>query len=411
MNLGSRIILLAVLVGSATAAAAQDRSAVEREFQLWLMSEMWPLARTAGVLRATFDRTLEGITLDWDLPELEPPGAPVRRDNIEWQAEFRSPAAYFAESGLRSLVRQGRQRLSQWRTTLAEIEMRYGVPAEILVAVWGKETVFGTFPLPELAIRALATHAFMGRRADLFRAELVAALTIIENGDIAPERMLSSWAGGLGQPQFQPSTFLSHAVDLDGDGRRDIWNSVPDTLASIANFLAEKGWHAGRPVAVEAIVPADVSCALEGPDQGKSASEWARLGVTGIDGGPLPLDAGRPAFLLMPAGRYGPSFIVTENFYVLKEYNRSDLYALYVSHLADRFSDDRAFHGAWAAVEHFRRGDVRDLQERLVAAGHDVGGTDGLVGYKTRIAVGVTQRQLGQPATCLPDTGLISAVR
>lgn len=392
------------------ALAAVDRPAVERQFQAWLQSEIWPEAQRAGVSRGAFDRALGGVTIDWDLPELQPPGAPVTPPRTEWQSEFGSPGNYFGEQNLAALVRGGRARLDQHRAALAAIEQRYGVPAKILVAIWGRESAYGQVAIPKPAIRVLATQAFMGMRKATFRPELIAALQIVERGDISPDRMRSSWAGALGQPQFLPSVFLRYAVDGDGDGRRDIWDSVPDVLASIANYLRNEGWNPERGWGLEVRVPDTIPCTLEGPEQGLPMDEWARLGVTTVDGSAFPARADRLGHLLMPAGRHGPAFIVTENFYALKQYNFSDLYALYIGHLADRFTDNRQMNAAWARVGGFSRGDVRGMQEQLVAEGHDVGRVDGLVGFKTRIAVGLWQQRKGQMPTCFPDARLIQSI-
>ncbi len=406
---------LCLLVAGLTSAAAEtpDRTRVEAEFQSWLVSDIWPEAKTAGVSRATFDKALAGVTLDWTLPELVPPGTTPQPPSIKWQTEFGSPGAYFKEKTLASLARLGRARIDQWRKALGAIYERYGVPPAILVAIWAKESGFGQAALPEPALRVLATQAFMGYRKTLFRPELIAALEIVQSGDIAPERMRSSWAGALGQPQFLPSLFRKYAVDFDRDGRRDIWGSVPDTLASMANYLKGEGWNRTRGWGVEAKVPESVPCTLEGPEQGKPMAEWARLGVTQADGRPLPVNGTggkRQGFLLMPAGRFGPAFIVSENFYVLKQYNYSDLYALYVGHLADRFADNRPFVGRWQKVGGFSRGDVKGMQEQLVAEGYDVGTVDGLVGFKTRIAVGLWQVKQGQAPTCFPDAALVKSI-
>jgi lytic murein transglycosylase len=402
--------LLLTLAWMPAAIADVDRSRVEAAFQAWLASDIWPEAKAAGVSRTAFDAALANITLDWDLPELQPPGAPPVLSAPEWQTEFGPPGNYFGQKHLSALASAGRERLATWRTPLAAIEKRYGVPAEILVAIWGRETVFGDFTLPKLAIRSIATEAFMGTRKATFRPELIAALVMVDQGAVAPESFRSSWAGAIGQPQFSPTLFLKYAVDFDGDGRRDIWSSVPDSLASMANYLAAKGWKPERGWGLEARVPSSVSCTLEGPEQGKPMTEWAKLGVTAVDGSPLPVREGRVGFLLMPAGRFGPAFIVTENFYVLKQYNYSDLYALYVGHLSDRFSDDRPFRAAWSPVGGFSRGDVKRMQDELVAEGHDVGNADGLIGFKTRIAVGLWQSKNGQPATCFPDAKLVRSI-
>lgn len=411
MNLRPLLVALAVATAvPVPASAAVDRNAIERQFQSWLVSNVWPEARAAGITRATFDRALGGVALDWDLPELQPPGEPVIPPKVEWQAEFGSPGAYFKESRLAALATAGRDLVTKWQKTLLAIEKRYGVPAPIIVALWGRESDFGRWGAPKSALRVIATQAFMGMRKEMFRPELIAALKIVQRGDVAPEKMRSTWAGALGQPQFTPSVFLKLAVDFDGDGRDDIWDSVPDSLASIANFLKAAGWNPERGWGVEVNVPASVACTLEGPEQGKPMAEWARLGVVQANGAPLPVRAGRTGYLLMPAGRFGPAFIVTENFYVLKQYNYSDLYALFVGHVADRIRDNRRFATAWQGVGGFSRGDVKRMQDELVAEGYDVGKADGLVGYKTRIAVGLWQQRKGQPQTCFPDARLIRSI-
>jgi lytic murein transglycosylase len=398
-----------IIAASAIAAAAVSSVAAQpagttlvAEFDNWIAEVVWPEAERAGVSRPTFDGAFAGVTLDLDLPELILPGAgdgpPID------QAEFRSPGAYFDESGLATLTRIGREELQRWSSTLGAIESRYGVPAEILLAIWARESAFGRASIPHYAIEALATEAFLGRRADKFRAELIAALRILEAGDVPIAAMRSSWAGGLGLPQFLPTTFLAYAVDYDGDGRRDIWSSVPDALASIANYLARHGWDSSLGWGEEAFLPADVPCTLEGPHQGLAVADWRRLGVD---------VAGRPRetrFLLLPAGRLGPAFLVTGNFYVLKAYNESDVYALYVGHLADRIAGrSTPFTARWQPIGALTHGEIQAMQLRLEAAGHDVGGADGLIGFRTRIAVGAVQAAVGLPQTCFPDREFIQS--
>ncbi len=202
-----------------------------------------------------------------------------------------------------------------------------------------------------------------------------------------------------------PTLFFKYAVDFDGDGRRDIWTSVPDVLASIANNLRGEGWNPARGWGIEVKVPASVSCTLEGPEQGKPIEEWTKLGVTRVDGGGLPgAGKNRKSFLLMPAGRFGPAFLVSENFYVLKEYNYSDLYALYIGSLADRIGGGAGFSAPWGDIGVFKRIDVKRMQEELVAEGYDVGKVDGLVGFKTRIAVGSMAGEEGQAGDMLSRT-------
>lgn len=406
------VLLSAATVFAATVVeAAVNRVATERAFQAWLKDDIWPEARAAGVSRKTFDAALSGVTLDWDLPELAPPGAPPPPHRTEVQAEFRSPGAYFDQKNLNAQAATGRQLIAKYGSVLDAIEQRYGVPRGILVAIWARESSFGRAAIPHPAIRTLATHAFMSRRKNFFRPELIAALQMLQSGEVTLGQMKSSWAGALGQPQFLPSYYLKYAVDGDGDGRRDIWGSPPDVLASIANFLRNEGWDPERGWGIEAMVPDAVACHLEGPEQGRGMAEWHTAGVRQVDGRPLPrVEQNRPAYLLMPAGRHGPAFIVSGNFYVIKQYNYSDLYALYVGHLADRFTSNRPFSGAWGKVGGFSRADVAKMQKQFEAAGHDVGGSDGLVGFKTRVAVGLWQAGRGERVTCMPDAAMVKSI-
>ena len=406
------LTLLTGLLVVSPSGAAVNRAAVDRQFQSWIDNDLWPQARKEGVSRKIFDAATAKLALNWKLPDLNPPGSSSKGPAVQRQSEFRAPAAYFAQKRLANLTRLGQGQLGKWKKTLDGIEKRYGVPREIIIAIWARESDFGRAPLPYDAVRSLATQAFMGRRKDLFRTELLAALKILQAGHIQPGKMKSAWAGALGQPQFMPSKFLEHAVDFDGDGRRDIWNSVPDTLASIANFLKHHGWQSGRDWGFEANVPANVSCALEGPEQGRPVRTWIDAGVTRVSGKPFPQSEHRKTgYLMMPAGRLGPAFIATENFYILKFYNESDLYALYIGHLADRMRGAGPFKTGWSKLDRFNRRDVRIMQEKLVSLGYDVGGADGLVGFKTRTATGAWQEKNGQAATCFPGTGVLRALR
>ncbi len=307
----------------------------------------------------------------------------------------------------------GRARAAANAKTLAAIEKRFGVPGSILLAIWGRETGFGAAKMPYDAFEVLGTKAFLSARKDFFRTELLAALEIVERGLEPVGAMKSSWAGALGQPQFMPTSFLKHAVDFDGDGRVDIWNSVPDVLGSIANYLDHYGWVKGRGWGFEVTVPATVSCSLEGPDQGKKIADWAAMGIKRVGGKPFPAaELKAEGFLLMPAGRSGPAFVVTPNFYVIKQYNNSDLYGLFISHAADRIaSGDSNFAGKWGDVGGLLRSDIAALQRALEAKGYDVGSADGLPGFKTRRSIGKWQAKNGRPATCFPEADLVSAVK
>ncbi len=408
----NRLILALLAVLFALPALAADRAAVEREFQGWLVETVWPAAAKAGVSRTTFDGATKGLTLNWKLPDLVPPGSPPKTTNGAFQAEFTGPAAYLAENKLAKLASVGAKRAEANAKTLAAVERATGVPAGIIVAIWGKESAYGAAEIPHAAVRTLATQAFIGGRKEIFLPELIAALVMIENDHVTPNQMKSSWAGAMGQPQFMPTKYLEHAVDFDRDGRRDIWKSVPDTLASIGYFLRDHGWQAGVPWGLEVMVPASVSCTFEGPDSGHPVEDWAAAGVTDMDGRPVSrASVGPTGHLLMPAGRLGPAFLVSKNFYVLKDYNESDLYALLVAHVSDRLTRPERIQGSWAKIAGHTRGDVRRMQIALERMGHDVGGTDGLVGWRTRVAIGRWQEASGLAATCFPDQAAFAGLK
>lgn len=417
----SRVFAIPLAIGSCTLVVAEHspaqaqrsapRQQVEDQFREWLAGTVWPDAQKQGIPPKTFDRALARLTLDWSLPELQPPGQTTPRDD-QRQAEFQNPGLYFSESQLTSLVTAGRNLLKQWANALTMIEQRYGVPREILIAIWGRESDFGRVRPKHQAVRVLATQAFMGRRRTFYYPKLLAALRILEQDQWQEETLLSSWAGAIGQPQLLPSKFLRYAVDANGDGRRDIWRSVPDSLGSIANYLHEHGWTPGGSWGVEVQVPAGVSCTLEGPRQVKPVREWAQLGLTRADEISFPGEiSDATAFLLMPAGRLGPTFLVSENFYVLKQYNESDLYALFIGHFADRLRGGSRFRATWAPTEPMRRGGIWAMQERLQAQGHDVGKVDGLIGFATRTAIGQWQARNQLAETCFPDAALIPMIR
>jgi lytic murein transglycosylase len=401
-------VLLAVLL--ATPAPAAD---VDTLFRAWLAKDLWPEAKAKGISKATFDAAFAGVSPNLKLPDLVMPGAEAKTPKKQHQAEFGSPGNYFAEKTIGAVTSGGRARAGRHADTLAAVEKRYGVPGAVVLAIWGRESGFGSAKMPYDAFEVLGTKAFMATRKDMFRKEVLAALEIVERGFVSRAAMKSSWAGALGQPQFLPSSFLENAVDFDGDGRRDIWNSVPDALGSIAAYLVDHGWVKGRDWGFEVVVPETVSCALEGPDRGRRISEWAAMGISRVNGKLFPAaEAGKEGYLLMPAGRSGPAFIVTPNFYVLKEYNESDLYALFIGHGADRIAyGDKTFSGRWGKVGGLYRSDISAMQRGLEKKGYDVGGADGLPGFRTRRSIGDWQEKAGRAATCFPDAGLVEALR
>ncbi len=291
--------------------------------------------------RATFDTAVRGLEPDLSLPDLAIPG---RVQAPPGQAEFvQTPADYLKESSFDRLAAQGRKLLAQHQATLARIEQEFGVPGPVVLAIWGRETDFGRYKLPHDAIRVLATQAYTGRRADFFRNEFLAALKMLQDG-VPRAQMRASWGGAIGLTQFLPSEFYKYGVDFDGDGRVDIWNSVPDALASAAKQLAGKGWERGKTWAYEVRVPANTDCTIADPDRTAPLADWLKRGFApAYDRKARSADLAEPASLLLPAGIYGPGFLILRNYYVIKDYNFSDLYVLFVGHLTDRIADPRPF--------------------------------------------------------------------
>ncbi len=394
-------------------AVAQNKPDVEKQFQRWIVSDLSPAAKKAGVSERTIKAAFDGVSLNWDLPDLVPPGTTPPKKQDQSQAEFSSPGAYFNEKRLQGLATTGRGLASTYGSTLKKIEAAYGVPGEVIVAIWGRESGFGKARMPYSAVQVLATKAFMSTRKDMFREELIAALQMIQRGDVDAATMKGSWAGALGQPQFMPTSYLKYAVDFDGDGRADIWNSVPDALASIGHYLQKEGWQRNRDWGFEVSIPQNVSCAQEGPDLAKPVSAWAGMGLERISGKAFPsADLKADGMMLVPAGRGGPEFLVTPNFYVIKEYNNSDLYALFIGNLADRIAHGAGpFQAKWGDVGKMLRSDVLAMQKALVAKGYDVGNVDGLPGFKTRRSLGDWQAKSGLAQTCYPDASLKGKLR
>lgn len=400
------LVSLTLLTGAAVA------QATNAQYQAFLEGTVWPQAKASGVSRATFDRIAKPLTLNKEIPGLVEPGSSGTPRKIR-QAEFSAPARYFNENNLGAIVSRGRALASQHAQTLSAIERKYGVPGHILLAVWGRESGFGAATIPHDAFEVLGTKAFMSTRPELFQKEFVSALVMVERGLASPSQMKSSWAGALGQPQFLPSSYLEHAVDFDGNGKPDIWNSVPDTLGSIAAYLNKFGWQAGRDWGFEVTVPADISCSFEGPDQGLKMRDWAAMGIKRVSGRPFPRnELDQDGFLMMPAGRNGPAFIVTPNFYVIKQYNESDLYALFVGHAGDRIEyGSGRFQAQWGSVDSLLRSEIASMQRVLEGKGYDVGGADGLPGFRTRRSIGDWQKKNGQSPTCFPSKALVGSIR
>jgi len=406
------LMVVAACHCGATHAQPANAAAFERQFRAWLDTDIRSDAARQGVSAQTFDAALGDVSINWKLPDLVPPGTKPQTPKKQLQAEFRAPAAYFSEKSMGPVVTGGRSRIAANKALLAALEKRYGVPGRFLLAIWGRESGFGSAKIPFNAFEVLATKAFMSTRREMFTEELLAALVMAQQHRIPLDRMRSSWAGALGQPQFLPSSYLKYSADGDGDGKADIWSSEADVLASMANYLAGSGWVAGRDWGFEVTVPENLSCAMEGPDRGRKIADWAEMGVKRIGGKGFPAkELPLEGYLLMPAGRFGPAFIVTPNFYVLKEYNESDLYALFIGNAADRMQfDTGTFTGGWASIDTMLRSDIAALLRTLEAMGFDVGGADGLPGFKTRRSIGEWQAKTGAAPDCFPGKALIASL-
>jgi len=393
-------LALAVWAGAARADAAFDK----------FVAGLWPEAKALGISRATFDAAFKGLEPDLALPDLEIPGR--TSDASRGQAEFtRAPGDYLDKAYLGKLAAEGKELATKHRATLEKIEREIGVDRYSVLAIWGRETAYGKHTLPHDAIRVLATQAYLGRRKDLFRGELLAALRMLEAG-VPRAKMRASWAGAMGLTQFMPSEYFVHAHDLDGDGATDIFNSVPDALASAARQLAGKGWVRDQAWGYEVRVPKGADCAFEGPTQARPLSDWIKLGFTRAGGrGWDAKHSVDEAYLMSPAGAYGPSFLVFENFRVIRRYNTSDLYAVFVGHLADRIAGGGDFEAKWGGTGPQKTRTIEEIQERLKAAGYDVEKIDGKVGSNTRKVIGSYQRAAKIKVDCWPSDAVLAHLR
>lgn len=308
-------------------------------------------------------------------------------------------------------VLRGRELLTRHRALLNKIQQETGVPAQYLVSFWGLETNYGGHFGDWSVTDSLATLACDPRRSSFFTQELLNAMRIVDAGDISPDRMIGSWAGAMGHMQFMPSTFLRYAKDMDGDGRRDLWGSIPDAMGSAANFLRQLGWIPDLNWGQEVRLPSAFDYSLAGRDQMLSQAEWAKLGVTAISGMPL-TPTEQKAALLVPAGHQGPAFLVTKNFYIIMRWNRSEFYALSVGHLADRIAGAAALQRTPPTdTAKITREQVRQLQMDLSTLGIDAGEADGVMGSLTRQAISRFQQQTQRIADGHLDVTLLTAIR
>ncbi|GAA0284857.1 lytic murein transglycosylase [Rhodovulum strictum] len=357
-------------------------------FQRWIEG-FRARALAQGIAPAVFDRAFQGVQYNADV---------IGRDRN--QAEFtRTIWDYLDSAASETRVANGREALERHRALLERIEARFGVDKEVVVAIWGLESAYGTFRGTTPIIEALATLAFDGRRGAFFEDQLIAALRIVQAGDTDARNMTGSWAGAMGHTQFIPTSYLDYAVDFTGDGRRDIWGDDPaDALASTAAYLARFGWQRGQPWGGEVQLPRDFDYRLADRSVRRMPSDWAALGVRDMAGRAVP-EHGR-ASILLPAGARGAAFMVFDNFAVIGRYNTADAYVIGVGHLSDRIRGGGPIRSAWPREDRaLVFAERQELQERLTRAGFDTKGVDGRIGPNTIAAVRAFQHAAGM----IPD--------
>jgi lytic murein transglycosylase len=396
-----------ILVAAALLAPAAF--AADAAFTRWLET-LWPRAQALGVSRAVFDAATRGLTPDLSLPDLDIPGRPERPP--PGQPEFvQTPSQYLREATFDRLAARGRQLAAQYRDTLARIEKEFGVSGPVVLAIWARETDYGGYKLPLDAIRTLATQAFTGKRKEFFQNEFLYALKMLQDGTPRAD-MRSSWGGALGLTQFLPSEYYKYGVDFDRNGRADIFRSVPDALASAAKQLAAKGWQSGERWAYEVRAPKNADCSLGTPDVTMPVGAWLKRGFVPAHGRTLSAaELALPASLLQPEGSYGPSFLTPKNYFVIKEYNYSDLYVLFVGHLADRIGGAKSFETPWSKNAQLKTKEVEAMQQRLTALGLYKDKIDGKAGMLTRAALGRYQKSNGLKVDCWPTAEVLAHMR
>ena len=358
-----------------------------------------------GVSGSSYDRYTQNLSPDYSVIE-----------RLNYQPEFSTPIWDYL-SGLvdDERVQAGQQKLAQHRDVLNRVAAAYGVPAETVVAVWGVESNFGAISGSYPLLQALGTLSCEGRRQSYFRGEFFTTMRLLQRGDVTESQLKGSWAGAFGHTQFMPSTYDELAVDFDGDGRRDLVSSIPDALASTANFLKRRGWQTGQPWGFEVKVPAGMSLSGEGRRNKKSLSSWVNRGLTRADGSALiqgNLSGSSQAGLMAPAGANGPVFLVFRNFDAIYSYNAAESYALAIAHLSDRLMGQSAFRTAWPTDDAgTSRAERREIQRFLLSRGYDIGEVDGLIGDKTCQAIRQEQIRLGLAATGRAGQQILTAFR
>lgn len=364
------------------------------------LRQLRPEALAYGISGTGYDTLTAGLQADMSVVGL-----------LDAQPEFITPIwDYMAGLVDEERVADGKAMLAQWAEVLARVEAAYGVDAATVVAVWGVESNYGRNFGGRPLLTSLATLSCNGRRQPFFRQELFATMKIVEDGHVAPDRLKGSWAGAFGHTQFMPTTYMRLAVDFDGDGRRDLVDSVPDALASTANFLHKAGWQGGLPWGYEVRLPAGFDASVAGRKNKRPLAEWAARGVTRVDGAAL--TGNGTAAVLLPAGVDGPAFLVTRNFDAIYGYNAAESYALAIAHLSDRLRGGAPFVRSWPTDDPgLSRAERRELQQLLIARGHDIGEPDGMIGARSREALRKVQGEFGMEPDGRAGQRILQALR
>ncbi|HKU71820.1 MAG TPA: lytic murein transglycosylase [Burkholderiales bacterium] len=356
-------------------------------------------ATAQGVSAQVFDKAMTGV---------EPDQGVI--DSMDNQPEFKTPIwDYLAGLVDDQRIADGQARLTELAAVLADIEKKFGVDSKTLIALWGVETDYGRNVGKRPLVRSLATVSCFGARQRYFRSELIATLRILQSGDVHPDLLVGSWSGAFGHTQFMPTTFQRLAVDFDGDGHRDIVGSIPDALASSANYLKNSGWTTGQPWGYEVRLPAKYSGA-SGRREKRAVAQWSKAGVRKIDG--TELTGNGNAALLLPAGAAGPAFLVFRNFDALFSYNAAESYALAIALLSDRLRGAGPMKTAWPTDDPgLSRAERRDVQRLLAERGYDIGEPDGIIGQRTREAIKSFQATAGLPVDGHAGVKVLNALK
>jgi len=364
------------------------------------LAGLWPEAARRGVSRPVFDRVTASLTPDLHIMDL-----------LDAQPEFtKSLWDYLDILVTDDRIAKGRAILARYAPQFDAVERAYGVDRHIIAAIWGVETNYGTQVGSKPVLRSTATLACVGRRQSYFRGEFLDALEIVQRGDLRPEQLVGSWAGAFGPTQFMPSAFKKYAVDFDGDGRRDVVDSVPDLIASTANNLKLDGWVPGATWGYEVVVPANFDFRLTDNHRSMTIRQWEQAGLTRANGAAFPKPDDQ-AFLLVPAGVQGPGFLMLQNFRVIMKYNPAEAYALAIGHLADRLRGGMPFVQRWPRYERvLSRSERLELQEQLARHGFDVQ-PDGHLGSRTRSAIRSFQSEIGRVPDGFASIGLLDELR